>query len=320
VQVARYLSGQGHLTLFQRSPAWIVPRRPDFDKPLVDASHRRLFNDIPGYERWFRLRLFWELGDKNFRNLRLDPSWKGAHGINSHNEAIRRDLIKYIRNQVGNRPDLVEKLVPTYPPFTKRMVVDNEFYTALAAPDSSVVTDAITAADAQGLWTADGLHHDIDVIVLATGYRSTQFLWSLELRGRSQRTPADMAGGDDEIRAYMGASLPDFPNFFVMQGPNTGAGHGGSLTFAADCQSTFIRNVLRTMLRKGSRTIECTYEAFNAYNRELDQGLETMVWSSGDVTSRFRNNQGRVVGNHPWSWQDVWNRSRHIDERAFRWN
>ncbi len=320
VQVAKHLSEQGNLTLFQRSPAWIVPRRSDFDKPLIDESHRHLFASIPGYERWFRLRLAWELGDKNYRNLRLDPSWRGGKGINSHNEAIRRDLVKYIGSKVAKRPDLMEKLVPDYPPFTKRMVVDNDFYTALAAPGSSVVTEAIVAGDAHGLWTADGRHHRLDVIVLATGYRSTQFLWSLDLRGRSGRTPAELAGGDDEIRAYMGVSLPDFPNFFVMQGPNTGAGHGGSLTFAADCQATFIRNGVRAMLRRGTSTMECTMDALDAFNRELDQGLKTMVWSMGDVTSRFRNRQGRVVGNHPWSWQDIWTRARTVDEGAFHWS
>ena len=320
IQVARHLADRGQLTVFQRSPAWIAPRRSGRAGSEIDAATRWLCREVPHYEEWLRVKLSWELGDKNYGCLVVDPSWAGPHGINESNERLRAELVDYIRGEVGDRPDLLDRLVPDYPPYVKRMVVDNDFYRTLARPGVRLVTEPIQQATATGLTTLDGQHHDLDVLVLANGFRGTQFLWPLELRGRSGRTPADIAGRDDEARAYLGIAMPGFPNFFSLHGPNSGAGHGGSASFVAECQSHYILRCLVAMVEAGARTVECTSEAFDEYNTRLDEGLRSMVWSHDGVESRFRSRSGRVVVNHPWTWHEYWTMTRAPQPDAMRWD
>ncbi|WP_327151088.1 flavin-containing monooxygenase [Nocardia sp. NBC_01329] len=310
IQVARHLADLGHLTVFQRSAAWIAPRSTGRANGEIDEMGRWLCRNVPHYEEWLRVTLSWELGDKNYGRLVVDQSWRGPHGINESNERLRCELVEYIRSELGARTDLLDRVVPDYPPYVKRMVMDNAYYRTLARPGVRLVTEPIQRATATGLMTLDGGHHDLDVLVLANGFRGTQFLWPLELRGRSGRTPAEIAGRDDEARAYLGIAMPEFPNFFSLHGPNSGAGHGGSASFVADCQSHYILRCLLAMVEAGARTVECAVEAFDEYNTRLDEGLRRMVWSHDGVESRFRSRSGRVVVNHPWTWHDYWTMTR----------
>jgi 4-hydroxyacetophenone monooxygenase len=319
VQAAASIAARARLTVFQRSPAWIMPRRGGTNTGRVDETTQALCRSVPFYERWYRVWIGWELGDKNYSQLVADVNWRGGRSINARNEATRRDLVKYIRAEVGDRPDLITKLVPTYPPYVKRMVVDNGFYRTLAQPNVELVTECITGATASGLVTADGKHHYLDVLIFATGFRGTQFLWPIEVRGKSDRTPGEIAGRDDEARAYLGVVMPDFPNLFSLHGPNSGAGHGGAATFVAECQSHFILTCLNQMLEKRVASVECRVEAYRDYNERLDAGLSRMVWSHEGVNSRFRNATGRIVTNHCWTWQEYWTLTRSLDPNAFIW-
>ncbi|HEX4889907.1 MAG TPA: NAD(P)/FAD-dependent oxidoreductase [Alphaproteobacteria bacterium] len=296
-----------HLTSFQRSPAWTAAN------PLVDTKVpeqlRWLLREVPGYALWHRFVMYWLTGDKGFENLNRDPEWRGS-GISEANERVRAQLIKYIRSQLGGREDLIEKLVPAYPPYTKRMVTDNGWLKSLTRPNVSLVTDTIARATRDGLVTSDGKHHDLDVIIYATGFYGTRFLWPAEVRGRSGRTPAEIAGKNDNIRAYLGMAMPDFPNFFSIFGPNSSIGHGGGATHIAQCQANYIGDCIVQMIGKGVKTVECREEINTDYNRRLDEGLQFKVWSEPGIASRYRNEEGRIVANHPWTLQRFWEMTR----------
>ena len=229
------------------------------------------------------------------------------------NEETPQQLTEYICGQLGKRQDLIDKLVPRYPPYTKRLVVDNGWLKTLTRPNVSLVTEPITAADESGLITADGAHHPLDVLIYATGFHGTRFLWPTEVRGRDGRTPAEIAGQDDNIRAYLGLAMPGFPNFFSLFGPNSSIGHGGGATHIAQCQADYIGQCLEMMLEQGIKTVECKQGVCDAYNRKVDAGLQKMVWSEPGIASRYRNREGRIVSNHPWTLQEFWELTRNVD-------
>jgi 4-hydroxyacetophenone monooxygenase len=317
VQVAKALAARGRLTVFQRSPAWIAPRRAAGSNGAIDGALRTLRAHWPAFAAWHRLRLCWELGDRNYPTLVRDQNWHGEGSVNAANDAVRHDLTAYVRSQLGEREDLLAKLIPSYPPFVKRMVVDNDYYRTLARPDVTLVTEPITAATQAGLVTGNGTEHTLDVIVFATGFHGTRFLWPLDIRGQDGRNLADAAG--EELRAYLGLALPGLPNFFLLHGPNSGAGHGGSATFLSDCQSDQILACLTHLVEGGFDELECRSDACDAYNARLDHDLAQMVWAHPGVASRFRNAQGRIVTNHPWTWQRYWKLTRRLDRQAFDW-
>lgn len=315
VQVGRSLaSAAAKLVAFQRSPHWAAPN-PNTHLP-VSAGKQWLLEHLPFYAQWYRFILYWHNGDGLFGNMKIDPDWSGE-GISARSQELRRLLTEHIKTQVGERPDLLDKLVPAYPPYAKRMVVDNDWYATLAKPNVELVTDRIVRATPDGLLTDDGKQHDLDVVVFATGFHGTRFLWPMELRGRSGRTPGEIAGADDDIRAYLGVAMPDFPNFFSLFGPNSSIGHGGSAIFIAECQADYVMGCLTIMGEEGLAALEVRHEVCAEYNHRLDAGLAGLVWSVDGVTSRYRNNAGRIVTNHPWTLQEFWQMTREVDLRDF---
>ena len=310
-QVGPYLAETaGHLTAFQRSPAWAAAN-PLAGVQVPDAI-RWLLENVPHYAEWHRFALYWSSGDAGYPNLQVDPQWNGQ-GISERNEQIRARLTGYIREQLGDHTDLVDAMVPDCPPFTKRMVVDDGWIASLTRDDVELVVDEIVGATPRGIRTADGRHHDLDVIVYATGFHGTRYFWPLTVTGRSGRTPAEIAGGVDEVRAYLGVVVPDFPNLFSIFGPNASIGHGGSAIHIAECHANYIAGSILAMIDAGIDTLECRQDVYEAYNERLDHELTSMVWSQPGVRSRYRNTDGRIVTNHPWTLQRFWQITRHPD-------
>jgi 4-hydroxyacetophenone monooxygenase len=311
VQLGRALAEQAaHLTAFQRTPHWIVPNK--MAQETIPEQERWRLREFPYYALWHRFIMFWVGGDLNYPNLIVDRSWPGP-GINAQNAKTRERLVEYITEETGGRADLVEALVPDYPPYVKRMVWDNNWYRTLARPNVELCTAGISRVDETGVITADGRHHDLDILVFATGFHGTRFLYPMEVRGRSGRTPAEIFGRDDEIRAYVGVAIPGFPNFFRLFGPNSSVGHGGSSMFLSEMQAHYVQDCLRYLIDKRVPAIEVEAEVCAAYNQRVDAGLADMVWSSSSVGSRYLTASGRMATNHPWTLQDYWVLTRRMN-------
>jgi 4-hydroxyacetophenone monooxygenase len=311
------------LTVFQRSPQWVQP----FDKFMqkVPDSMQLLFNEVPLFRAWYRLRLSWIFHDKLYNALQRDPDWADAtvaiNAINAVNDGHRRYFTDYIRSQLPGREDLLNKVVPSYPPFGKRMLQDNGWFKTLARPNVELVTESIAAVRPQGVLTARGQLYEADVLVLATGFDVVRFLSSYDVVGRSGTLLADAWDGDD-CRAYLGLAVPDFPNFFMLYGPNTQTGHGGSLIHTVESQLEYIEALLRMMFERKLATVECRPEVYDAYAATVDEMHQRMIWTHPAMSTYYRNSRGRVVVINPFRNVDFWRMTRepnladyHIEHR-----
>jgi 4-hydroxyacetophenone monooxygenase len=297
------------VTVFQHSPQWAAP----FEKFKVEIPTpvRFLFREIPLYETWYRLRLSWIFDSKVHPSLQKDPHWPHPdRSINSINEGHRNFFTRYIESQLGDRQDLIDAVLPKYPPFGKRMLLDNDWFKTLTRDDVSLVTDRITAIAESGVMTGDGTLHDVDVIVYATGFDVVRFLAPMDIRGKSGRSLRE-TWNDDDARSYLGVAVPDFPNFFTLYGPNTQAGQGGSLIFVVESQMRYIADVLRQMFTHDLNAVECRRDVHEAYNASVDAAHERMVWTHPGMSVYYRNARGRVVVNSPWRVVDFWKMTRH---------
>jgi 4-hydroxyacetophenone monooxygenase len=137
-------------------------------------------------------------------------------------------------------------------------------------------------------------------------------LWPIEITGRRGRRIRDL-WGDSDARAYLGITVPGFPNMFVLYGPNTGMLHGGSYAFIAECQFTYIIDCLRQMIDSGCRAIDVRRDVFQRYNDTIDDKLKGLVWSDPKIRSWHKNSAGRVIANGPWRVLDYWQLTRHAD-------
>jgi 4-hydroxyacetophenone monooxygenase len=299
----------GHLTILQRSAQWIAPN-DNYFRPVGEDVHW-LLDNVPYYHRWYRFRLAWNFNDKIHATLRRDPSWIDPLTINAANDGHRRHLVRYIESQLEGHPDLLAKSVPQYPPFAKRMLLDNGWYAALKRDNVTLVDSGPERIVPEGVVSADGRLHEVDIIVYATGFDAQRLLHPLSITGHSSTIREDW--GDDDPRAFLGMATPGYPNLFFLYGPNTNLGHGGSWITMAECQARYLTELVCAFVERGLSTVEATAAAYERYNDELDATHREMVWSHPGVTSWYRNASGRVVTNMPWRVADYWRLTAEVD-------
>ncbi|MDY7106353.1 MAG: NAD(P)-binding domain-containing protein [Actinomycetota bacterium] len=292
------------LTVFQRSAQWARPI-PEYDQEVLPGT-QWLLEHVPYYGTWYRYTLFWRYGDGLLRWLQKDPEWPHPErSLNRVNDRHRRELTDHIESVLAERPDLVERCVPTYPPYGKRMLIDNGWFATLLRPNVELVTDPISRITPTGVVTADGTLHEVDVVVLATGFVVTDLTARLGVTGRDGRR-LDEAWADDNPSAHLGITVPGFPNLFCMYGPNTNLGHGGSGIFIAECQTRYITGCLLAMAEQGIDALDCRPEAHEAWVRRVDDAHEDMIWTHPGMSTWYRNRHGRVVSTMPFRLVDYW--------------
>jgi 4-hydroxyacetophenone monooxygenase len=303
------------LTVFQRSKQWAAPF-PKFRKK-VPESVRLLFREVPHYEWLYRLRLSWIFDSQVHETLQKDPEW--AHperSINATNDGHREVFTRYIKEQLADRPDLLEKVTPTFPPFGKRMLLDNGWYKSLLKPQVELIDGPVSKVEGKTVYGPDGEKRDVDVLVVATGYDVSRFLSPVEVIGRQGVTVRE-AWDDDDSQAYLGTVVPNFPNFFMLYGPNTALGHGGSFIFTVECQVDFVLSILRQMGEFSLVEVECRQDVYDTYNQHIQGMHRKMIWSHPGMSTYFRNARGRIVTNSPWRLVDYWKLTRQADLADF---
>lgn len=304
------------VTVFQRSPQWAAPFE-QFQEEVPPALHW-LYREVPLYEAWYRLRLAWTFNDRIHGALQKDPGW--AHperSISAVNDGHRRAFTRHIVEQLGDRQDLLPAVLPTYPPFGKRMLLDNGWFRTVTRDDVELVTDRVVRLEPDRVVTASGKHYEADVVVLATGFDVVRFLAPMTVTGRDGRVLHD-EWDDDDARAYLGLTVPGFPNFFCLYGPNTQFGHGGSLLFMIELQMHYLSDLLRQMTDGGLGAVECRQDVHDDYNAAVDAAHNQMVWTHPGMDVYYRNSRGRVVVINPFRIVDFWHRLRHADLEEYR--
>ncbi len=300
------------LDIYQRTPNWLLPA-PDYHAE-IPAGQRWLFAHVPHAGHWHRFWLFWRTGDGMFLpRVRVDRAWTGHEdSVSAGNEELRALLAEALRAQLADRPDLIPKVVPNYPPASKRILVDNGVWcAALKRPNVNLITEGIREITANGVVSQDCVERPADVIVFATGFQASKFLTPMQVLGRGG---ADLhKQWDGNARAYLGLTAPNFPNFFFMYGPNTNIVVNGSIIYFSECETRYIVNAIRLLLESGKRSLECKQDVHDAYNERIDEGNRNMVWGVSKVSSWYKSASGRVAQNWPFTLLEYWQETRSVD-------
>ena len=314
--VPRIVDQVSRLTVFQRQAHWVVPKFSG--EKEVGPADRWALRHLPFYNQWNRLKVYWYLSDNLYPNVRADKEWMETHefSINQGNERVRQLCLKHIYESFGHDPEMVATMTPDHPPNSKRINKDpGGYYDALNRDNARVVTSAVTRVVPEGIVTADGELHELDVIVWATGYR-LNFLSHFEIRGREGVALADVWG--DAPSAYLGLTVPGFPNLFITSGPHASTAHGGGQNFLFEASTQYIMECLQLMVDRDARTLEVDREAHDAYNADMEKVLAGSIWcNTGSAHTYYLNKQGRPILPSPWRMVDFWTKLRTPVEEHF---
>lgn len=296
------------VTVFQRTAPWISPIT-DY-RGAVSAEAQWLFDNVPNYWNWYCYAGYWTLSSDIAGLHDFDDEWQAAGGLVSQRNDIFRDyLLDFMRTKLADRPELIEKCTPNYPPWSKRPVVDNGYYDALLRDNVELVTEGISHITPTGVVTRDGAEHPFDIIVLATGFVLEPWGAPAEFKGRDGQRLSDFWGKDGS-RAYLSMTVPGFPNFFMLHGPNSLARTGGTVRRIEDW-SRFSVNCIAHMIAKGAKAFEVRDDVFRDYNAEMDRRLEKTVWNFDGNNSYYKNHHGRVAVMQPWMPEEVFKLITH---------
>lgn len=289
----------GPLTVFQRTPSWIMPR----DNRPYSRRRRWAYQHVPGLRRLHRARLY-------FRN---ELTWVAFGPLKDQLGGVAAKWAhRHLERHVDD-PELREKLRPTYDLGCKRVLVDDNYYAALSQPNATLETRRIEAITPTGVTLADGEEIPLDVIVYATGFEIERPLGHLELIGRNGVNMAEAWGR--RPRAYYGATMPNFPNFFMMVGPNAGLGHN-SIVFIIESELRYVLSALE-LIRDRGLTLDLAPASMAAWLAEIDRRSATSVWESG-CRSWYLNSAGENFTLWPGSTLEYAWRTRRFDPAAYR--
>jgi cation diffusion facilitator CzcD-associated flavoprotein CzcO len=264
------------LYLYQRQPGWVAPKG---DRPHTAQERRRLLHPIR--RRVHRLRQILDY-EKRLRSSRAEGT--------ELNRAAKQACLTYIDKVFADRPDLAKLVTPDYPFGGKRPVQDNNFYPALLRDNVELVPHAVTSVTGTGVVDDVGVERDVDVLVMATGFRSAEFLATLEVVGRDGKTLRETWNGDPT--ALLGLMVPGFPNFYMLYGPNT---NGGPIMFFHERQAEFVLGNLRRMVRRRQPALEVRAGLVKAFTAALDHRLDRMVTTRYKVHGYAFAESGREV-------------------------
>ncbi len=304
------------LFVFQRTPAWLIPT-PEYHDPVPDGL-KWLYAHVPFYSEWNRFWIFWRMGDGALLGAIVDPAWKGDEEAVSEANAMMRELaLEYLRSEFADAPDLLEKVTPHYPITAKRMIRDNGIWAStLKRPDVHLMTEGIERITPRGIVCGRGIEHPVDVILYGTGFQASRFLTPMRITGRDGTDLHERWQGDD-ARAYLGLTVPGFPNFFMLYGPNTNIVINGSIVYFSECGVRYILDAIRLLLEEGARALDLREEVHENFNEAVDAANRGMTWGASSVNSWYKNSKGRSAQNWPFTLLEYWRRTKQIDAKDY---
>ncbi|BBX71338.1 flavin-containing monooxygenase [Mycolicibacterium psychrotolerans] len=287
------------LEVFQRTAQWMFPN-PMYHEGVPDGV-RWAMDNLPYYARWYRFLLLWPGADKGLDAARVDPTYADQdHAVSEINALARMMFTDWITTQVGDDEDLLTRVLPDYPATGKRTLQDNGSWLAtLKRPNVTLVRTPLQRVVPRGVVTTDGVTHDADVIVYATGFHATEVLMPMRVTGRDGADLHEQWGR--RPFAYLGITVPGFPNFFMMYGPGTHLAHGGSLIMHSELQMRYINSCLAQLISRGARSMEPLAEPTAAWHRRTQEKITQTVWAHPAIEhSYFKNDDGEIHTVSPW--------------------
>ena len=229
--------------------------------------------------------------------------------MSAANAQLRQVMEDAIRAQTGDDTELAEALIPNYPPGGKRPVLDDGSWISTLKQDHvSLVTQGIEAIEASGVRTTDGILHEADVLIYGTGFHADRFLQTMRIVGRDGRELSEVWG--DNAEAYLGVTIPGFPNFYCLYGPNTNIVVGASIVFGSECEMRYIMGCLKLQFEQGLSHLEVREGVCRQYNERVDALNRQRAWGSPHVESWYKNAGGRVSQNWPGTHGEWWQQTR----------
>jgi 4-hydroxyacetophenone monooxygenase len=304
----------GEVTVFQRTPPWIS-HTTGYNSLLKEGS-RWLFEHVANYHRWSRVYRIWTGMCRRAYTV-VDPDWKHPISVSEKNEGLRQIMLGNLEKSLADRPDLLAKMTPDYPPYAKRVLRDDgNWFATLKRPNVKLVNEKIARAVGNGIETADGKLHECDVIVYGTGFKAADFLSTLPLTGRGGVKLQDQWDGDD-ARAYYGITVPNFPNLFCLYGPNTNVNGNSSVVLLSESGGMYIVECIRLLLESRHRAMEVRQDVLDRYNERIDAASSTVVYGASDVNSWYKNAKGRLTQNWPLRSVDYWRETRAVNKNDY---
>jgi cation diffusion facilitator CzcD-associated flavoprotein CzcO len=287
----------GRLHVFQRTGNWFLPR----DTEPYSRAKRWIIDHVPGVQA-FRRRFIYERAELLTVMIR-HPRTIGRLG---HLQSAA-----FMRTQLKDK-ELRKRIWPDYTFGCKRILFSSDFLPALQKPNVDVVTDPIAGMASDGIVTADGKLHEVDCVIYATGFRTTKFMFPMEINGAGGRPLRDEWA--DGPHAHLGITVPDFPSLFLMYGPNTNTS-GGSIVAYSEAQARYIRQALQLQRERGAGGIVVRRDVEAAADREIQARFEGTAWTR--CQSWYREEDGRIVANWPGYMREYEQRTRVLDPAEF---
>jgi 4-hydroxyacetophenone monooxygenase len=297
----------GELLVFQRTPPWLGPTPEYHDE--VPAGLCWLYATIPSYSEWNRFLIFWRMGDGVLQGVTVDESWEPKEqSVSAMNDMMRMVLTEYLKAEFASRPDMLDDVVPKYPPAAKRLLRDNGVWAgALTRDNTQLVTEPIDRITPTGIVTADGREHQVDVIIYGTGFQASKFLTPMQVTGRGGIDLHEHWDGD--ARAYLGITVPGFPNLFCLYGPNTNIVINGSIIYFSECGVRYILGCVKLLFEEGHAALDVRKDVHDEFNERVDAQNRRMAWGAAEVNSWYKNDRGRVAQNWPFTLLEYWQRT-----------
>lgn len=297
-----------HVTVLQRQPNYMMPDPRVMQD--VDPDELWALENIPYVTQWQRLQWFSSMMTRTATPAQIDPEYRArTGGVSEMNEGARQVSIRYMEQKLAARPDLIEKVRPDFPFFSKRPILDCGYYDTLLRDDVSLVVGELKSCEEEAIVLSDGRRIECDALVLATGY-TLEYFAEFDITGRDG---ADLQSLWNPVPyAYKGMEVPGFPNFFITAGPNSGL--ASSHTVLAEQQVHYVVECLKRMVEDDLATMEVTEKACSGFNAMLQERLENTIWmQSGTAHGYYRHHTGKIVLAFPGPNVEYWKMLRRPD-------
>ena len=303
----------GHLTVFQRTPQWVAPL--DNYHGEVGEELQWLLQNFPHYWNWHCYAAYATTNYAQLMNY-TDEAWIAGGGlISQKNDAMRAFLTDYIKDKLKDRPELIDKSIPGYAPTARRLVIDNGWYDSLLRDNVTLVASSIDHITFDSIVDATGGATEVDAIVLASGFEVERYLWPVDYVGRDGLTLSELWATDGP-RSYLGISLPNFPNFFIMFGPN-GQPRTGGYHMWSEIWTRYIGRAIVRLVEEGATSIEVRRDVFDEYNRLQDAEHDRLILQTegryGYAVAAYQ----RDVNHIPWMTWDYADRLTNPSDDDF---
>jgi len=299
-----------HVTIFQRTPQWIFPV-PGYQSKVAPQI-LWLDRNLPFHTNFARFKVFYGAGPDFTKAFDIDPDFDDPYTCSAGNKAARERSIEFLQEKLKD-PKLVDIMTPPHPPWSARPVVvdpEDSVLDSLLQDNVELVTSGVQRINAAGILDGEGKQHDVDIIVLATGFKAHDFLYPMTVTGKDGMT-LEKLWAEDGARAYLGCMMPGFPNLWTLYGPNTNGGlpvsqyHEMTMVFAMKC--------MEKIILEGKDEIEVKENAYWRYNKIVDEGNAKKIWADPRAHNYWWSKHGRTVSQTPFTGYEIREHLLHPD-------